>query len=72
MHRFRVNAISVTALRRLLTQWVVITCAAPLFFILVLLAVAPPEGRPPIVVAVLFPAIVFGVITVARRVRERS
>jgi len=58
--------------RRLLTQWAVMTFAAALFFTLVPLAVAPTGGRPPIVVAILFPAIVFGVITIVRFVRERS
>ena len=46
-------------LRRLLTQWAAITCVAALFFTLVPLAVAPTGARPPIVVAILFPAIVF-------------
>ena len=59
-------------LRRLLTQWALITCVAALFFTLVPLAVAPAGGRPPIVVAILFPAIVFGVVTVVRYVRERN
>jgi hypothetical protein len=58
--------------RRLLTQWAVMTCAAALFFILVPLAVGPTGGRPPIVVAILFPAIVFGVATLVRFVREKS
>jgi hypothetical protein len=48
------------------------TCAAALFFTLVPLAVAPTGTRPPIVVAILFPAIVFGAITIVRFVRERS
>jgi hypothetical protein len=59
-------------LRRLLAQWALITCAAALFFTLVPLAVAPAAARPPILVAILFPAIVFGVVTVARYVRERN
>lgn len=45
---------------------------AALFFILVPLAVAPPGVRPPIVVAILFPAIVFGVVTIVRYVREKN
>jgi hypothetical protein len=57
--------------RRLLTQWAVMTCAAALFFTLVPLAVAPSGGRPPIVMAVLFPAIVFGVATLVRFVLEK-
>jgi hypothetical protein len=58
--------------RRLVTEWAVHTCAAALFFTLVPLAVAPTGDRPPIVVAILFPAIVFGVITIVRFVRERN
>jgi hypothetical protein len=59
-------------LRRLLTQWALITCAAALFFTLVPLAVVPAGGGPPIVFAILFPAIFFGVVTVVRYVRERN
>jgi hypothetical protein len=59
-------------LRRLLIQWAATTCAAALFFTLAPLAVAPPGARPPIVVAILFPATVFGVFTVVRYVRDRS
>jgi hypothetical protein len=59
-------------LRRLLIQWALITCAAALFFTLVPLAVAPPGGRPPIVVAILFPAIVVGVASIVRYVREKN
>ena len=59
-------------LRRLMTQWAAITCVAALFFTLVPLAVAPTGARPPIVVAILFPAIVFGVVTVVRYFRERN
>jgi hypothetical protein len=59
-------------LRRLLTQWAAITCVAALFFTLVPLAVGPTGARPPIVVAILFPAIVFGVVTIVRYVRERN
>jgi hypothetical protein len=58
--------------RRLLTQWAATTCAAALFFTLVPLAVAPTGGRPPIVVAILFPAIVFGVVAIVGFVRERN
>jgi hypothetical protein len=59
-------------LRRLLTEWALVTCAAALFFTLVPLAVAPPEGRPPIAVAILFPAIVFGVVTIVKYLREKN
>jgi hypothetical protein len=58
-------------LRRLLTQWAVMTCAAALFFTLVPLAVGPTGARPPIVVAILFPAIFFGVVAIVRYVREK-
>lgn len=53
-------------LRRLLVQWAAITTLAALFFILVPLAVAPSGARPPIIVAILFPAIVFGVVSIVR------
>jgi hypothetical protein len=59
-------------LQRLLTQWAVMTCAGALFFTLVPLAVAPPGARPPIVVAILFPAIFFGVVTMVRYVFEKN
>jgi len=59
-------------LRRLLTEWAVVTCFAALFFTLAPLAAAPHGGRPPIAVAILFPAIFFGVVTFVRYFRERS
>ncbi|MDX8480354.1 hypothetical protein RFN28_18065 [Mesorhizobium sp. VK24D] len=59
-------------MRRLLTQWVATTCIAALFFTLAPLAVAPSAARPPVVVAVLFPAIVFGLVTIVRYVREKN
>lgn len=59
-------------LRRLLTEWALTTCAAALFFTLAPLAVAPTEARPPIVVAILLPAIVFGVGTLVRYLLERN
>jgi hypothetical protein len=58
-------------LRRLLTQWAVMTCAVALFITLVPLAVGPTGARPPIVVAILFPAIFFGVVAIVRYVREK-
>jgi hypothetical protein len=58
--------------RRMLTHWAVMTCAAALFFTLVPLAVAPSGGRPPIVVVILFSAIVFGLAALVRFVREKS
>jgi hypothetical protein len=57
-------------LRRLLTQWAVLTGAAALFFV-----VAPMLGlagdRPSLVVGILFPAIFFGVVTFVRFLAER-
>lgn len=60
------------ALRRLLTQWAATTCAAALFFALAPLALAPTGTRPPIVVAILFAAIVFGVAAILRYVLENN
>jgi len=57
---------------RLLIQWALVTCAASLFFILVPLMTAPKDARPPIAVAILFPAVVFGVISIVRFFREKS
>jgi len=59
-------------LSRLLTQWALIICAAALFFTLVPLVLAPTGGGPPIAVAILFPAIVFGVVTIVRYIREKN
>jgi hypothetical protein len=58
--------------RRLLAQWAGTTVLAALFFTLVPLAVAPSGGRPPILVAILFPAIVFGFAFVVRFFAERN
>ena len=52
--------------RKLLAQWAVSTCAAALFFTLAPMAFAPSGGGPPILVAVLLPASVFGVVFIAR------
>lgn len=51
---------------RFLAQWALITCLAAAFFTLVPLAVAPERARPPVLVAVLFPAIFFGLVTLVR------
>jgi hypothetical protein len=59
-------------LRRLLIQWALTTSAAALFFTLVPLAVAPSGARPPIVVAILFPAVAVGVVAFVRYLRERN
>jgi hypothetical protein len=52
--------------RRLFAEWVVVTSLGALFFILVPLAVAPRGARPPILVAILFPAIVSGAVFAVR------
>jgi hypothetical protein len=58
----------VAHVRRLLAQWAVAT----LFFTVVPLAVAPSGSRPPILVAILFPALIFGAAFVVRFLFERS
>jgi hypothetical protein len=58
--------------RRLLAQWAMTTAFAALFFILVPLAVAPSGSGPPIPMAILFPAIVFGLVFVVRYFVEKS
>jgi uncharacterized RDD family membrane protein YckC len=45
----------------LLAQWAIASSLAALFFALVPLLVMPSGHRPPILVAILFPAVVFGV-----------
>ena len=54
------------ALRRLLVQWTMATSFAALFFIIVPLVVAPSGARPPILLAILFPAVAFGVASIVR------
>jgi len=56
---------------RLLIQWALITSFAAAFFIIAPMD-APKEARPPIIVAILFPAIVFGAVTVVRFFREKN
>ncbi len=58
--------------RRLLTQWAVATGLAASFFLLVPRALAPGGPHLPIPVAILFPAIVFGVVTIIRYQVERE
>lgn len=52
--------------RRLLAEWAIATCLAALFFALVPPAVAPSGTRPSILVAILFPAIVFALASIVR------
>jgi hypothetical protein len=57
----------------LLTQWAVATFVVALFFALVPRFAGPAEARPlPVLIAVLFPGIVFGAIILVRHFRERS
>ena len=46
-----------------LREWAVITVFASAFFIIVPRVVGPPGSAPPIVVAALFPAVVFGLVS---------
>jgi hypothetical protein len=55
---------------RLSIEWAAATCFAALFFIVAPRVLAPDAARPPIVVAILFPAIVFGIATIVRYVWE--
>jgi hypothetical protein len=52
--------------RSLLVWWAVTTSFAALFFIFAPLVVAPSGTGPPIVMAILFPAIFFGVVSIVR------
>ena len=61
-----------TRLRRLLLQWGLMTLIAALFFTLTPLTAAPQAPHPPLLVAILFPAIVFGFGTIVRYFRERG
>jgi hypothetical protein len=52
--------------RRILALWAIATSFLALFFIVVPLAVAPSGSRPPILLAILFPALFFGAGSVVR------
>jgi hypothetical protein len=58
--------------RRLLFQWVAITAVAALFFTIVPSAIAPNRAGPPVALAILLPAIVFGMAFLWRFSREKS
>jgi hypothetical protein len=58
--------------RRLLLQWAAITGVAALFFTIVPSVVAPNGAGPPVALAILFPAIVFGMGFLWRFFREKS
>ena len=55
---------------RILKQWVAMTGIAAAFFLIVPRIMAPGSAAPPAVVAILFPAIVFGVVCFVRYVRR--
>jgi hypothetical protein len=59
-------------LRRLLIQWALSTGWIASFFTLFPLLLAPKGGGVPIALAILFPAIFFGVFTILRYMRERN
>ncbi len=52
--------------RRIFKQWALLTCFAATFFIVVPLIAFPNGDGPPVVVAILFPAIVFGIYSIIR------
>lgn len=58
--------------RRLLGQWAAATTLASLFFIVAPMIAAPAAARPPIIVAILFPAIAFGLMTLLRFAFDRG
>jgi hypothetical protein len=51
---------------RLFVQWALLTCGAALFFTIVPRLAVPTGQHPPILVAVLFPALAFGLIHLLR------
>jgi hypothetical protein len=59
-------------IRSLLAGWAVMTSLAALFFIFVPRVVGPSDAGPPIAVAILFPAIVFGVVSIVRFVAGKD
>jgi hypothetical protein len=58
--------------RSLLTWWAVMTSFAALFFIFAPRVIGPSDAGPPIAVAILFPAIVFGVVSFVRFVAAKD
>jgi hypothetical protein len=57
---------------RLLLQWALITWFASLFFTLAPRLSGPNASHPPVLVAILFPAIVVGVVTLVRFFRNQG
>jgi hypothetical protein len=58
--------------RRLLPLWALATCGATAAFIIVPMIVAPAPARPPIAIAILAPAIFFGLVCVVRVFRRND
>ncbi len=58
--------------RRLFFQWAALTGFTVLFFTLVPRIVAPGAPPPPILVAILFPAIFFGIVFAVRYLIQRN
>jgi hypothetical protein len=59
------------AISRIFKEWALTTVLAAAFFIIAPRLAFPPDAAPPILVAVLFPAIVLGVASVVRYARRR-
>jgi hypothetical protein len=59
-------------LRRLFSQWALLTGMAALFFTLAPLLAAPHGPRPPIYISLLFPAMVFGMVAMVRYIKDRE
>ncbi len=51
-------------------QWAVMTLVATTFFVLAPRLAVPPKAAPPLGVAILFPAIVFGLVSLVRFLRR--
>jgi hypothetical protein len=58
--------------RRLFSQWAALTCFGALFFTLVPMIMAPVGQHPPILVAILFPAIGFGILFAVKYLIQRD
>ena len=57
---------------RFLKQWLAMTTFAATFFVFAPLIMAPASARPPVLVAILFPAVVFGVSFLVQYLRRRQ
>ena len=59
-------------LRWLLPAWALATACAAAFFIIVSMVVAPGPARPPIAIAILLPAVFFGLVLAVRFLRRNN